>query len=215
MGLDETFSGAAEGYAHDLEKSPVIVFRFGSEKKTEEGIDKLFTHEMTHIITGHTPHGAWNGYNYKASSYGVERLFEETSAAGRSLNEATTEHFAIALMTGDMDTVRVFRKSGSYVPDRYLLNKLCTMGKEKISPRLFVRALFAGGSPQPGYSYKKLEVGTAVPELQASLERAFPGKKVLEELSNIEEFSLLGGPLSVGGIRKAVKKLRTGRLNSR
>lgn len=225
--LDDGFGGdealgrrwaVASAYARAETSEPMIVFRHGSEKMRPNSFDRLFTHEMTHIITGTVPEsvrrtvaetarmGNW-GENPDKPTYGLSRVFGD-GHIGVTINEAVTEHFAVALIKGDIDSLRIVGRGGTYMNNRYLFRKLCNGGKIKISPRLFVQAMFDGSS----YSESGKIQTPAVEELKRVFQEAFPQTpRAIEVLSQTpQEHPISGGSITVRGVHRVIKGLNRG-----
>lgn len=215
FGLDRLFGGFfghAAAYANSETDKPEIVLRYGTDKNSLKKIDSTFTHEMTHIITGATPHRdrptGWE--EAKATpTYGLSRILDKDTHIGSNLNEATTQHFTQALLTGDIDSLHILGKGSIYMANRYFMKRLCTAGKIKISPRLFVRAMFDGESYKKSSGHEGPSDTPAVRELRSAIEQAFPNGDAIKTLTETEqEYPITGGSLTLTGIRKVVKRLK-------
>jgi hypothetical protein len=216
-GLDPSFRaifGNADAHANSV-GAGVITFRHRTNvtdlsKKQQELVRRHFMHEMTHIITGftHVSSHSMNSRDGERGSYGLDRIFGYNSTAGASLNEAVTEHFARALITGDIDTVMTPRKGITYINDRFLLDRLCNAGSVRVSPRHFVSAMFAGDSYKDFAAGMSTDEQVEVTQLRNLLDKAFPGGDVIERLNEVDRATLSPGYLSIGGIVKALRAMK-------
>lgn len=215
MQFDHYFGGST-AYALPATENPCIVMRADANQDKIKATEATFTHEMTHILTGRTHDNSWYmNLGDVAPDYGVERLFKKPSLMASSLNEATTEHFALALLGGDIDHVKVFR-SQNYQAERYVLKSVCAMAG--ISPRLFVQAMFEDdirvaqqtwSSPwEPVRSIQPKEDNrSAIYQLRTALTNAFPNQDVLELLSEMELIPTLSS-FNLPQAHKEMRKLK-------
>lgn len=218
MGLDDKFHGFM-GMAHAYAKgktewgdaqivmSDPTVTKFSLAK-----LEKVFTHEMVHVLTGQTPH--LQSYDDRRSieeqqadrndkgGYGMSRLVGENEA-GTGLNEAVTEHFARALISGNIDKLQPL--GGSYNGQRYLLRALCRRGKQSIDPRIFVQAMFAD-TPNSDRTITAAEP-VELTDLRTALSDAYPTRNIPEEIKHQLSVASMAGGLVVGPVRKFAKTL--------
>lgn len=190
MGLDKHFQSLtnATAYAQKAEDNerPFIVLSLEAVKQPFEKREKVFTHEMVHILAGLTPQpfspevglDEMQAQLEHSGEYGLHRVFGNNKV-GNGVEEAVTEHFARALISGNIDKLQPL--GGAYREYRYLLRSLCKRGVTPIDPRLFVQAMFADTPhAQPGVSDSEPEDVSA---LRLALTKAFPGRNISQEMT--------------------------------
>jgi hypothetical protein len=218
MGIDNHFHGwmgQAQAYAHGrtIGNLPQIVMAAPTAAKFSQAkLEKVFTHEMVHVLTGYTPHvqsvDTYKSFTQEEADrkdtgeYGMRRLLGDNDA-GTGLNEAVTEHFARALISGNIDKLQPL--GGSYNGQRYLLRALCKRGEQPIDPRLFVQAMFAD-TPNSDRTITTSEP-FELTELRAALSDAYPGRNIPNEMKNQLDVAAMAGGLVVGPVRKFAKAL--------
>jgi hypothetical protein len=200
IGPDDNFrqrtAGSAEAYA-----DPGKYLALRTTERNMDTTEHTFTHEMVHHMSGDRHQDSTQGSLLR---YGLEKLLprrvsesfgfrtvdltQKDSRGLSLLNEATTDHFANALISGDIDTVRPFGLRSSYRTGQRLLKTLCTKGLKKINPAVFVRAMLAQESddiyddtPQPD-----------VEALQTELAHSFPNVNVIDDVAQMNTYAMTG-----------------------
>lgn len=215
---DDTF-GTAAALAHT--GVPAIALRRADYSK--KALEKTFTHEMNHIITGSNERhkhevdfSDWDTKEYvspylspEGAGYGVHRLHETDDVLDNRglslLNEAITEHFAQALQGKNVEKVHLL--TGSYRNERRVLKALCEGGRERISPGLFINAMLEGSAKSASGTTETPHKHAA--RLQEALNTAFPDSSALKLVAGIQDYGLLGG-MSSREASSVTKQLRKG-----
>lgn len=130
------------------------------------------------------------GWGSRAESSSDSKDLYSDSRGLSLLNEATTEHLADALVTGNFDKVsRGLPGRRSYKAGLRLLQTLTTKGRHPIAPGVFVRAMLAGtltGSPDGDTS----NVDHHLNSLRDELDSAFPHVDVVRMVTDMDSYGM-------------------------
>lgn len=144
---ERNFPGAS-AYAVIERNVPSYILIKRVEILTKAQIEAIFTHEMTHIVTGFSSNDVVTGTSssQETNLYGLRRLFKDSSSGELAtfVNEAATDYFTLALLNRGIDRVNLHHflmlpdavKPVGYLEGIYFLKKL------PIDPILYFRALF-------------------------------------------------------------------------
>jgi hypothetical protein len=180
-GLLTTVAGSAGTTKSAMDTSHSIVKIAPDELSNPS---RVLDHELTHVLEGEQHPRVWDDeYDYRdRNDYGLYRIFGRWG--GRTLNEATVEHFSHSLRTGNFQVTnpKDSRRDGAvYEKNRSLLHLLSTGGAKKIDIRQFTWALF-----EDSYQNQN-EAETARGKLVKALHEAFPFTDVVQEIQEFTE----------------------------
>lgn len=178
--LDDGWSTTLQGFDGQVDKS------YGNQEafvRLAPGTsERVITHEFNHVLEGRDNQSPEEFPDI--SEDGLYRLFDGFTIVGHALNEATVEHLALSLVSGDYHKILDPKKMGSdssYKVERGLLSVLCEDGYHKVDIRMFFAAHF-----ESGHDREVLGKHSAAAKLQRALRRAFPFGDVVETMGALK-----------------------------